>query len=231
MAKMCQGWQRAPDPPAICCVRKSPVSGIDLCNTLAGYGDECARSRIRSFTSGLTTFSPVYRCELGAQGHGKPWPWGSPPAASTSWCSWHGGYCTESASKLPRERETQIAPVEALAVLQASLLFAPLICHHDIILFIDNQGIASALVRGTSPCSDIAQIVSAIHLVWTVLGTRAWIEYVELEANISDGLTLGQEWILRDVPCVPWHDFASRDLVHLPYAPLHGASQTLGWRE
>ena len=37
-----------------------------------------------------------------------------------------------------------------------------------------------------------------------------------------DAWTLAHEWTLRHVPCVPWHDFATQDLVHLPRALLLG---------
>ena len=134
------------------------------------------------------------------------------------------------------ERATQIAPLEALAVLQATLCFAQQLHQRDVLLFVDNQAIVAALVRGTSPSPDIARIVSACHLVWAVLGARVWVEWVPTDSNVSDGLsragtrdkwTCSQGWCLRDVTCIPWHAFQKLQLIDLPKALLHWAL-TLG---
>ena len=75
-------------------------------------------------------------------------------------------------------RDTRIAALEALAVLRATVFFSRLLCNRDVLLFIDNQAVAAALVRGSSPADDISIIVSATHLLWARLACRAWIEWV-----------------------------------------------------
>ena len=88
-----------------------------------------------------------------------------------------------------QERATQIAPLEALAVLWATLAFKEELCNRDVILFVDNQAVCSALVRGSSSSDDIATIVALCHLVWAAFCTRVWIEYVPSDDNPADGLS------------------------------------------
>ena len=127
-----------------------------------------------------------------------------------------------------QERETQITPLEALAVLQASVVFTEQIAGRDVIWFCDNQVVCSALVRGSCASDDIASIVVLCHLLWASYSVRVWIEWVPSEANVSDGLsrsgvadewTRQQPWRLGIAPCLPWH------LVHAE--PLLSAVETL----
>ena len=127
-----------------------------------------------------------------------------------------------------QERETQITPLEALAVLQASVVFAEHMEQRDVIWFCDNQVVCSALVRGSCASDDIASIVVLCHLLWASVSARVWVEWVPSEANVSDGLsrsgtaddwTRQQDWLLGTTPCLPWH------LIHTE--PLLSAVETL----
>ena len=82
---------------------------------------------------------------------------------------------------------TQIAPLEALAVLRATVLFAEELRGRDVLLFIDNQAVCAAYIKGASAAVDLAQIVSAAHLLWAALRRKVWIEWIPLLDNPSDG--------------------------------------------
>ena len=143
-----------------------------------------------------------------------------------------GAACTVPKPTLDafQERETQIAPLEALAVLQASLLYKHVLRNCDILLFVDNQAVCSALVRGSSPSDDIAHIVALCHLLWASLEARVWLEYVPSADNPSDGLsrdgvadswTVQQSWSLSTTDCLPWHQYHDTPLLEALQALLH----------
>ena len=123
-----------------------------------------------------------------------------------------------------QDRETQIAPLEALAVLQATLLFRHIIQHRDVLLFVDNQAVCSALVRGSSSSDDTAHIVALCHLMWASLDARVWIEWVPSDDNPSDGLsrdglsdhwTQQQAWALSHAVCLPWQEHCATPLLEV----------------
>ena len=59
----------------------------------------------------------------------------------------------------------------------------------DIRFFVDNVGVLAQLTKGASSAEDLSPIVSAIHFLIVMFDMRIWWEYVESEANISDGLS------------------------------------------
>ena len=64
-------------------------------------------------------------------------------------------------------RQTQIMPLEALAVLQAFIFFLPMgLQGRDILLFIDNQAVCSSLTKGASSAEDVGLICTVCHLLW-----------------------------------------------------------------
>ena len=147
------------------------------------------------------------------------------------------------ATKVPAEvlqcfedRQTQIMPLEALAILQCFSVFADQpIRGRDLLIFVDNQSVCAAVAKGACSSADCAHIVSACHLLWAKLGCRLWIEWVASDDNPSDGLsrtglqdpwTRLQGWRLQDHPCLPWQKLSSSDLLLLPDALLHW-NQTL----
>ena len=121
-----------------------------------------------------------------------------------------------------QERETRIAPLEAFAVLWATLVFASDIEGQDMLLFVDNQSVCSALTRRGSPCPDIARLVCA---------------WVDSHSNVSDGLSRGgvrdkwtcsRPWALRECPAPLWHMFQTVALQELPEVLQHWGREALG---
>ena len=117
--------------------------------------------------------------------------------------------------------KTQIAPLEALACLQAFAIISEELAGHDVLLFIDNTSVCSALVKGGSTAADISLLACAAHLLWNFLQCRVYVEYVPSDANISDGLsrdgaqdewTQAQSWPLFTACCAPWHDLCPHGL-------------------
>ncbi|CAE7158869.1 DNMT3A [Symbiodinium necroappetens] len=136
-----------------------------------------------------------------------------------------------------QKRETQIAPLEALAVVLASLQCREALAGAEVLWFIDNQAVCSSLVRGTSSIDDMASLVSVTHLLWASMGARVWIEWVDSESNVSDGLsrsgchdawTCSQDWVLQETTCLPWQSFQHLPLLQLSEALLHWADDALG---
>ena len=136
-----------------------------------------------------------------------------------------------------KDRATQIAPVEAIAVLMATWQCRCILYNVVVIWFIDNQAVCASLVRGASTIRDIFRLVAATHLLWAFLGARVWIEWVDSDSNISDGLsrdgcadrwTAAMDWHLGDTACLPWHLFQDLYLLRLPDALVRWADDTLG---
>ncbi|CAE7513615.1 DNMT3B [Symbiodinium sp. CCMP2592] len=107
------------------------------------------------------------------------------------------------------DRATQIAPLEAMAVVLATLQFRRKLAGAEIIWFIDNQSVCASLVRGASSVDDMSTLVAVTHLLWATLGARVWIEWVDSESN-------------------PWHEFRELSLLQLSDALLRWADDTLG---
>jgi len=109
-----------------------------------------------------------------------------------------------STADVPREvtaswntRATQIFPAEAFAVYTAVWDLRHRLEGQDVLAFVDNEGAAAALIRGSSGVEDVGCIAQALH--WLLLGLRCrlWIEWIDSESNPSDGLSrdgLLDEW-------------------------------------
>ena len=70
----------------------------------------------------------------------------------------------------------------------------------DVMHFVDNQGTLSTLIRGAARDGDLAVLASFYQLTCARLGVRAWLEYVESEANIADGPSrVGVQWALSEL--------------------------------
>ena len=119
-------------------------------------------------------------------------------------------------------RETQISPLEALAVLQMTLLFQQDLANRDVIWWVDNTSVCSGLIKGASTASDLAQLTLVINLLWASMGCRVYVDYVPSDSNVADGLsrdgmqdswTQAQQWGLQQAHCVPWHLY-SKDPLH-----------------
>ena len=62
-------------------------------------------------------------------------------------------------------------------------------------------------MRGTCKEDDVGSIIQAIHWELHKLGARAWFEWVDTDANCSDGLSrdgLNDEWTLAQPWDISW---------------------------
>ena len=90
--------------------------------------------------------------------------------------------------------------------------------------FIDHIGGLAALVRGNSSAEDLSSLATLYQMLIVTLGVRAWLEYVESDANVSDGPSrlldawsehpIRKSFGAKKVPCV------LPDLTSLMRAPL-----------
>ena len=106
------------------------------------------------------------------------------------------------------ERQTQIIPSEAVCAVGAFWHLREHLYDQDVNYFVDSQSAVEALIKGTCSASDVADIANVAHLLWLLLRTRVWIEWVDSDSNPSDGLsrdglsdawTTQQGWALSEV--------------------------------
>ena len=108
-----------------------------------------------------------------------------------------------------------IALVEQAALVLGITSFQSLIRGRSLLWFEDNSAVLSSLVKGASshPLLDAGN--ATIHLMLASLQARAWFEYVESDANWSDGasrLLSADPWVrandfalsMGSVPAWPW---------------------------
>ena len=107
------------------------------------------------------------------------------------------------------DRKTQIFPAEAFAPLLMIEFHGEQLRGKDIIIFVDNEAAAAALIRGSSSSADVGLIVQAFHWKLHQLQARVWIEWIDSESNPADGLsrdgirdewTRMQGWKLMEAP-------------------------------
>ena len=82
---------------------------------------------------------------------------------------------------------TYIAEGEAFAPLLCLHHHATQLSHAHLLLFIDNMGVLSGFIKGSSSIADFGAILSAFHLRTTQLQSSAWFEHVQSKSNIADG--------------------------------------------
>ena len=125
-------------------------------------------------------------------------------------------------------RDTQIAPLEGLAVLQAFAILADSLRGQDVLLFVDNTSICSALVKGSSSAAGIALVLRSSFPV----GILA-VPSVHPDSNVSDGLsqdgiqdqwTVSQSWELVEASCAPWQAICEKGTACAWKALLHWGS-------
>ena len=104
-------------------------------------------------------------------------------------------------------RKTYIGILEAIPALLLPMWDSSAITQSDIIWFVDNQGAASSLAKGSSGVQDVDRIVALSHLVWARLRARVWIEWVDSKANISDGISRDglDDLTSRELGVIPTH--------------------------
>ena len=90
-----------------------------------------------------------------------------------------------------------------------------------------SQAVCASLVRGASPIPGISKLAAAIHLVWAALGTRVWMERVDRDPKVPDGLSCAG-CDLGTMLFAPWGKFRQLDLLPLLGAQLRQAEITLG---
>ena len=114
----------------------------------------------------------------------------------------------EAALSMFTPRATQIFACEAIAIPEAVMNDAEALAGRDITWFIDNEPACSSFIRGCSKCEDVSEVVAIGLLQLQKLNCRVWFEWIDSEANPSDGLsreglqdrwTQEQDWHLEEV--------------------------------
>ena len=100
-----------------------------------------------------------------------------------------------------KPRTQYITQAESCAAILPLLVEPDLLADSDLLHFVDNQGTLSTLIRGAARDGDLAVLSSFYQLTCARLGIRAWIEYVESDANIADGPSRrGVAWVFSVWP-------------------------------
>jgi len=112
-------------------------------------------------------------------------------------------------------KEQYIALVEQSAIALGIDTFKHRLRNRDVIWFEDNAVVLSGMVKGRCHCPEVDDAMAALHLAFAMLRTRVWYEYVESDANWSDGPSRelsANEWLVQegfsvhttDAPAWPW---------------------------
>ena len=59
----------------------------------------------------------------------------------------------------------------------------------DLIMYIDNQSVCGALIKGSSRSRDIQQLTSGFHAMCAKIRVRIWVEWVPSKSNPADILS------------------------------------------
>ena len=86
-------------------------------------------------------------------------------------------------------RKTQIVPCEALLGVVVPTNCASLLAGRDIVWYVDSQPACQLLMKGSSCIPDTCVIASLTQLLLARLSARVYWEWIESEANASDGLS------------------------------------------
>jgi len=119
------------------------------------------------------------------------------------------GCCSIAESMLdtwgyPEARRQQggnpIAICEAAVIATAALIEAPHLAGTDILWFVDNTTALHAFVKGTSANAEVERAAQIVHFLAYRYDLRIWFEFVESEANWTDGISrdLQQDAFCRD---------------------------------
>ena len=107
-----------------------------------------------------------------------------------------------------QQRKSQIFPAEAFLTVLIPSMHSEVLADRQIVWFIDNEGAASAFIRGDSKTADVRAIVQQAQLSLLKLRCLVWVEWIDSASNPSDGLsrdglsdawTVSQEWDLAEV--------------------------------
>ena len=105
--------------------------------------------------------------------------------------------------------KAHIQRVECVAVIIVMVLMAPLISHRNVLWFCDNSSVLGALVKGRSNDPVVHVLGQLMALFLFRINAIVWWEFVESEANWSDGVSRkgsGCAWAKR-------HNFTVQDVV------------------
>ena len=113
------------------------------------------------------------------------------------------------------DSEHCIALVEQAALLLGIITFKHMLRGRSLLRFEDNSAVLSGLIKGASSHYLLDAGNTIIHLLLAFLQARAWFEYVESNANWSDGASRmlsadtwskanGFDLQIGSVPLWPW---------------------------
>ena len=133
-------------------------------------------------------------------------------------CVWAAGTVPPDVVSLLHPRETQINPLELLAVLAAIEQFSASARGSRVLFFLDNTAALGILLRGSSPQSDLNALAEAILARCLELHLTPFWRWAPSALNMADPPSRGRAPPFgRRVPClVRW------DHIRRRRAGLHG---------
>ena len=79
--------------------------------------------------------------------------------------------------------------MEAFAAVNAAVRDAPRLRGRNVLWVIDNTSVLFAMLKGSSPSESVDRLALLANLMLARYGVRVYFEYVESEANWSDGVS------------------------------------------
>jgi hypothetical protein len=137
-----------------------------------------------------------------------------------------------------RALQTYIGQLEILAVLFAyRTLPSSRVSSRPVLHYIDNTSSMAGAIKGYSPKSDSAWMLTILHMVFSLLRIAPWFAYVASEANCSDAPSRGDFAFARNVLRAVWlepkvlsfAEWSSRPLDWVPLCAVKGLGR-IQWR-
>ena len=89
-------------------------------------------------------------------------------------------------------RKTQIVMVELIAVVMAVTAFEEVIRGNKVVVLIDSEAVAGAVIKGYSVRQDLCLLVGRLWKLIASLEAVVYFDRVSTDANLSDGVSRGR---------------------------------------
>ena len=114
--------------------------------------------------------------------------------------TWGADTIPAATQDLLKQRKTQIYMGELLAAVSALWSNREVLKGRRVLHFIDNQPALATLISGAAKDFDSAASAFLYHLASIEIEAKVWLEYVDSDANVSDGPSrLLDAWALSDL--------------------------------
>jgi len=108
--------------------------------------------------------------------------------------------------------ETQITPLELVAPVIAIYTWAHLLQSRRILLFVDNQGAASAVSSGSSTQQDLQCLVTLFYVFMERLNIEIWVEWIQSDSNPPDEVSCIARYLGEPASGLQWPPWLLKEL-------------------